>query len=107
VLLHTLIPSFVGLFLGYFHQGYRHFSRAIGTEHLYRKHFGNKLDKIIVGYTGGTTANPTYRQVCSGMSGHAEAVQITFDPNNVSYEQLVDFFFRMHGVKPLLALDTN
>ena len=41
------------------------------------------------------------------MSGHAEAVQITFDPNNVSYEQLVDFFFRMHGVKPLLALDTN
>jgi len=41
------------------------------------------------------------------MSGHAEAVQITFDPNNVSYEQLVDFFFRMHGMKVLLALDTN
>lgn len=75
---------------------------TIGTEHLYRKHFGTKLDKIIVGYTGGTTANPTYRQVCTGTTGHAEAIQITFDPSAVSYEQLVDFFFRMHGEETLL-----
>jgi len=68
-----------------------------GTEQLYRKHFGDKLEKIIVGYTGGTTSKPSYRQVCTGTTGHAEAVQITFDPEVVSYESLVNFFFRMHG----------
>jgi hypothetical protein len=68
-----------------------------GTEHLYRKHFQNKLDKIIVGYTGGTTSHPSYKGVCSGTTGHAEAIQITFDPEVVSYESLVNFFFRMHG----------
>lgn len=51
----------------------------------------------MVGYTGGKTSNPSYRQVCSGNTGHAESVQITFDPSVVSYESLVDFFFRMHG----------
>ena len=55
----------------------------------------------MVGYTGGKTASPSYRQVCSGNTGHAEAVQITFDPNVVSYESLVDFFFRMHGTRSL------
>jgi methionine-S-sulfoxide reductase len=65
------------------------------------------LDKIIVGYTGGTTTNPSYRQVCTGTTGHAEAIQITFDPNIVSYEQLVDFFFRMHGEDSLLASFTD
>jgi len=54
------------------------------------------LDKIVVGYTGGTISKPSYRQVCTGSSGHAEAVQIAFDPNVVSYEELCDFFFRMH-----------
>jgi peptide-methionine (S)-S-oxide reductase len=72
----------------------------LGPEYLFRKHFPNKLDKIIVGYTGGNTGKPTYKQVCAGTTGHAESIQITYDPEVVSYESLVDFFFRMHGTYP-------
>lgn len=49
-----------------------------------------------VGYTGGQTVNPTYEQVCSHTTGHAEATRLEFDPNKVSYETLVRQFFRMH-----------
>ncbi len=49
-----------------------------------------------VGYTGGHTDNPSYEQVCSHTTGHAEAVKVTFDPQKVSYEILVRQFFRMH-----------
>lgn len=49
-----------------------------------------------VGYIGGHTENPTYRQVCGGGTGHAEAVEVTFDPSEVAYEQLADTFFRLH-----------
>ncbi len=49
-----------------------------------------------VGYTGGTTANPTYEQVCRGDTGHAETVQVTFDPARVSYEEVLRYFFRLH-----------
>lgn len=49
-----------------------------------------------VGYTGGTTENPTYEQVKTGTTGHAEAIQITFDPNEVSFATLLELFFRMH-----------
>jgi len=49
-----------------------------------------------VGYVGGHTESPTYRDVCSGGTGHAEAVEVTFDPAEVSYEQLADVFFRLH-----------
>jgi len=49
-----------------------------------------------VGYTGGTTADPNYRQVCTGITGHAEALQMKFDPAVVSYEDLLSLFWRMH-----------
>jgi peptide-methionine (S)-S-oxide reductase len=49
-----------------------------------------------VGYIGGQTANPTYQQVCSHTTGHAEAVEVTFDPETVSYEQLLDVFWDSH-----------
>lgn len=52
--------------------------------------------KTIVGYTGGTTENPTYEEVCSHTTGHAEAVLVEFDPQEVSYETLLKQFFRMH-----------
>jgi peptide-methionine (S)-S-oxide reductase len=49
-----------------------------------------------VGYTGGHRANPTYREVCTGLTGHAEALEIIFDPAQVSYEQLLDIFWNEH-----------
>lgn len=49
-----------------------------------------------VGYTGGQVKTPSYKQVCSDTTGHAEAVQITFDPSQVSYEELLKFFFNIH-----------
>lgn len=54
------------------------------------------VSDVVSGYAGGHVANPTYRQVCSGMTNHAEVVQITFDPAKVKYEKLVDLFFKMH-----------
>src|SRR5207302_6775518 len=48
------------------------------------------------GYTGGTVASPTYKQVCGGDTGHAEAIRITFDPDQVSYADLLDIFFATH-----------
>jgi len=55
------------------------------------------VSDAVSGYAGGTTDNPTYRQVCHGDSYHAEVVEVTFDPAKVSYETLVDLFFRMHN----------
>jgi peptide-methionine (S)-S-oxide reductase len=49
-----------------------------------------------VGYTGGTTADPSYEQVCSDATGHAEAVQVWFDPDVVSYDELLDTFWSIH-----------
>jgi peptide-methionine (S)-S-oxide reductase len=48
------------------------------------------------GYTGGHTANPTYKQVCGGDTGHAETIRITFDPDEISYDDLLDIFFATH-----------
>jgi peptide-methionine (S)-S-oxide reductase len=68
-----------------------------GTEALYRKHFAGKgLLDCKVGYIGGDLDNPTYRAVCGGKTGHAEAAQIIYDPNQVSYRQLLEFFYRFH-----------
>ncbi|PGH01081.1 peptide-methionine (S)-S-oxide reductase [Polytolypa hystricis UAMH7299] len=69
-----------------------------GVDHLFRKHFGSGkgLLDARVGYCGGDTTAPSYRSVCSGRTGHAEALQILFDPSIVNYRQLLEFFYRMH-----------
>lgn len=51
---------------------------------------------VVSGYMGGKTANPTYRDVCSGSTGHAEVIQVTFDPSIVSYREILDVFFTVH-----------
>jgi peptide-methionine (S)-S-oxide reductase len=51
---------------------------------------------VIPGYTGGTVPDPEYRQVCSGRTGHAEAVQIQFDPRQIAFEELLDVFWHIH-----------
>jgi peptide-methionine (S)-S-oxide reductase len=56
---------------------------------------------VTSGYTGGRTANPTYEQVSSGTTGHAESVQVVYDPAKVSYEKLLDVFW--HNIDPLTA----
>jgi peptide-methionine (S)-S-oxide reductase len=63
------------------------------------QHILDRIPGVIstrVGYIGGKTDNPNYRQVCTGETGHAEAVEIEFDPKIVSYETLLDYFWRLH-----------
>lgn len=58
-----------------------------------------ELDGVVdtrVGYTGGTTSDPSYRDVCSGTTGHAEAVEVIYDPRRIGYEDLLDAFWAMH-----------
>lgn len=54
------------------------------------------VESVVSGYAGGRDPNPTYREVCSGRTGHAEVVQITFDPNVISFEDLLRIFFTIH-----------
>ncbi|KAF2196253.1 methionine sulfoxide reductase A [Delitschia confertaspora ATCC 74209] len=68
-----------------------------GVEHMYRKAFAGKgLLDARVGYCGGDTQHPSYRSVCSGRTGHAEALQIIYDPSQVTYRTLLEFFYKMH-----------
>lgn len=54
------------------------------------------VEKVVVGYAGGTVANPSYRLVCTGTTGHAEVVQITFDPAVLAFRELLQVFFTIH-----------
>ncbi|KAJ4985632.1 peptide methionine sulfoxide reductase [Stagonosporopsis vannaccii] len=68
-----------------------------GVEHMYRREFGKKgLYDARVGYIGGDTENPGYRAVCSGRTGHAEALQVVYDPTKIEYRSLLEFFYKMH-----------
>jgi peptide methionine sulfoxide reductase msrA/msrB len=65
-----------------------------GTEEYFRRLPG--VRSTLVGYSGGTTVNPNYKEVCSGKTGHAESLKIEFDPSTISYDDLLRHFFRMH-----------
>ncbi len=65
-----------------------------GVEATFRQLPG--VTNAAVGYCGGHTANPTYEDVCTDRTGHAESVQIEFDPAKVSYQKIVEIFFKMH-----------
>ena len=66
-----------------------------GVEAVFRQVAG--VTATEVGYAGGHTENPSYEQVCSHTTGHAEVVQVTYDPERVSYEELVDVFWGKHN----------
>ena len=65
-----------------------------GVEHDFRQIPG--VIDVTVGYTGGTSPAPSYKMVCTGGTGHAEAAHVTYDPAEVTYEQLLDAFWEMH-----------
>jgi peptide methionine sulfoxide reductase msrA/msrB len=65
-----------------------------GMEEILRQIPG--VVKTTVGYSGGSTKDPTYEDVCTGTTGHAEAIQVVFDPGKLSYESLLNYFYRMH-----------
>ncbi|CAN5461356.1 peptide-methionine (S)-S-oxide reductase MsrA [soil metagenome] len=66
-----------------------------GVEDVFMKKKGVKVTSV--GYTGGKFSDPTYENVCTDKTGHAEAIQIKFDPKEVSYEELLDLFWSIHN----------
>jgi peptide-methionine (S)-S-oxide reductase len=65
------------------------------------------VDKVVPGYTGGRVPNPTYQDVCTGQTGHAEAIQVRFDPDVISYQQLLEVFFALHDPTTLNRQDAD
>ena len=70
-----------------------------GTEYHFKK--AASVISTTVGYTGGTTKNPTYKQLCTDKTGHAEAVEVVFDPNKTTYEKLARLYFETHDFTQL------
>jgi peptide-methionine (S)-S-oxide reductase len=64
------------------------------TEAVFKDVIG--VSRVESGYIGGSVANPTYRQVCGGGTGHAEAIRVTFDPEQIGFDQILDIFFATH-----------
>ena len=65
-----------------------------GVEASFRQLPG--VSDAVSGYSGGTTVSPSYKDVCTGTTGHAEVVEVTYDPARITYEQLLDAFWKMH-----------
>ena len=64
------------------------------TEAIFQRVDG--ITKVVSGYAGGKVKNPTYKEVCSGLTGHAEVIQLTYNPKKVSYEELLEIFWQTH-----------
>ena len=64
------------------------------TEAIFERVKG--VSKVVSGYSGGSVDNPTYKEVCNGTTGHAECTQITFDPAVITYDELLEIFWKMH-----------
>jgi peptide-methionine (S)-S-oxide reductase len=65
------------------------------------------VEEVISGYTGGTTVNPTYQEVCTNSTGHAETVQVTFNPTKISYREILEIFFSVHDPTTLNQQDPD
>ncbi len=74
-----------------------------GVEAAFRRMDG--VVSTAVGYSGGTLENPTYEDVCTGRTGHAEVVEVEYDPFRVSYEELLEVFWENHDPRPRTARD--
>ena len=64
------------------------------TEAVFQRLKG--VEKVESGYSGGKIANPTYKEICSGLTGHAECIQVTFDPKQISFAEILEVFFKTH-----------
>ena len=65
------------------------------------------VERLVSGYTGGHLENPTYEQVCTGLTGHAEAVQVTYSPDTISYREVLELFFAFHDPTTLNRQDPD
>jgi peptide-methionine (S)-S-oxide reductase len=68
-----------------------------GTEKFFRREFGDKIQNVAVGFMGGNQVNPSYEQVCTGTTEHAEVLSFEYDSERVRYDELLKLYFRMHN----------